>query len=117
MATNTISKPSTDQEWIQHSEKITGILKRYGSSKIIQHHYKIKGPISPGKRKERVLEFWRTGDTVPRNPFLHRSLWHKAYVPMAYGPPSSEDNGGELDGYAQNGDNGRIFTDLVEHDT
>ena len=63
------------------------------------------------------MEFWRTGDTVPRNPFLHRSLWHKAYAPMAYGPPPPEVHGGKLDGYAQDGENGRILVDLIEEET
>ena len=58
-------------------------------------------------RMERVLDFWRAGDIVPRNPFLHSSLWGKSTKKDA---SRGEDD--SLAGYSESGENGRILNDI-----
>ena len=58
---------------------------------------------------ERVLDFWRAGDIVPRNPFLHSNLWG-----VETKRERSERRSGieYLAGYSESGEDGRILADI-----
>ena len=69
--------------------------------------WKIRGPISKADRMERVLEFWRAGDVVARNPFLSSKLWGRPTTDRTL--TGKDDN---LAGYSESGEDGRILDDI-----
>ena len=93
---------AAEEEITNHHKRVWQELKTHGTHRINAEFWKIRGPISKKDRMERVLEFWRAGDVVERNPFLSSKLWDK--------PQRKED----LAGYSESGDDGRILTDLQD---
>ena len=91
---------------------VRDVLERHGSYKITCDYWRIKGPISPQQRMERVLEFWSAGDIVPRNPFLHRSLWSKENRQQ-----SAKEEDEHLAGYERTAEDDRILSDIHELET
>ena len=126
------ASPRTEEEWTTHNMKVRETLRRHGTHKINCDFWRIRGPLSREERMDRVLEFWRAGDIVPRNPFLHKSLRErenkqrssrdedlKGYASTGdedlegYTPTADED----LAGYAPTGEDGKILDDICELET
>merc|ERR1711974_440203 len=102
--------PESVEEVIDHNKAIREELGKPGAvHRINSQFWKIRGPISREERMERVLDFWRAGDIVPRNPFLHSNLWG-----VETEREKSERRSGieYLSGYSESGEDGRILTDL-----
>merc|ERR1712001_371422 len=97
----------TEEEIANHHKRVWEELKIHGTHKINTEFWKIRGPISKADRMERVLEFWRAGDVVARNPFLNSKLWNRAAMDRA--PKGKDDN---LAGYSESGEDGRILDDI-----
>ena len=109
------AKPETEEEWHDHYKTVTEALKRYGESyrrKMDHDFWRIERSMTREERKERVLEFWRAGDIVPQNPFLHRSLWGRRndYQSVKWDRK-------KLEGYDPEGEDGTILIDLCEEET
>merc|ERR1711974_362197 len=100
----------TEEDVVEHDKVVWEELKRPGAvHKINSEFWKIKGPVSQEERMDRVLDFWRVGDIVPRNPFLHSNLWGRETERRK----SERMSGIEyLSGYSESGEDGRILTDL-----
>ena len=97
----------TEEEIASHHKRVWEELKTHGTHKINSEFWKIRGPISRADRMERVLEFWRAGDIVPRNPFLNSNLWNRATMERA-----SRGKNDNLAGYSESGEDGRILDDI-----
>ena len=102
--------PRTAEDAWEHDKTVREELEKPGVvHKINSQFWKIRGPISREERMERVLDFWRAGDIVPRNPFLHSNLWG-----VETKRERSERRSGieYLAGYSESGEDGRILADI-----
>ena len=97
----------TEEALAEHDKVVWEELRKHGTHKVNSEFWKIKGPISRKDRMERVLEFWGAGDIVPRNPFLHSSLWGRNAKRDA-----SRGENDSLAGYSESGEDGKILTDI-----
>ena len=98
---------TTEEDLAKHHKQAWEELKIHGTHKINSEFWKIRGQISREDRMERVLESWRAGDIVPRNPFLNSNLWNRATMERA--SRGKDDN---LAGYSESGEDGRILNDI-----
>ena len=97
----------TEEDLAKHDKLVWEELKIHGTHKINSEFWKIRGPISRADRMERVLESWRAGDIVPRNPFLNSNLWRRTTMERA-----SRGKDDHLAGYSESGEDGRILSDI-----
>ena len=96
----------TEEEIANYHKRVWEELKIHGTHKINTEFWKIRGPISKADRMERVLEFWRAGDVVARNPFLSSKLWGSPTMDKSH---TKKD---DMAGYSESGEDGRILSDL-----
>ena len=126
------ASPKTEEEWTAHNLKVREMLRRHGTHKVNCDFWRIRGPLSREERVDRVLEFWRAGDIVPRNPFLHKSLIKRNIErgssgdedPECYIPTGDNDlesdtptAGKDLEGYSPTGKDDKILADICELET
>ena len=112
------ASPETEEEWTAHNLRVRDVLRRHGTHKINCDFWRIRGPLSREERMDRVLEFWRAGDIVPRNPFLHKSLQDRKAIRA-----SSNDGDAnryiptDLEGYSPTEEGDKVLEDINKLET
>ena len=109
--------PKDQQQKHDFDETVSTILKKYGAQKV-QYHWarelSRRATSSSTKRLARVMEAWSSGDVKPRNPFLHKSLWHREDSRLNQGLLLVKEE--NLAGYDPEAEDDRILSDLRELD-
>ena len=110
--------PKDQQQEQDFDDTVSALLKKYGAQKV-QHHWarelSRRATSSSTKRLARVMEAWSSGHTKPRNPFLHKSLWHRDNGQLKQGLMSAREE--NLAGYDPEAEDDKILSDLRELDT